>query len=155
MNDTPHSTYTGYGGGGGGGGVYKHEAPTVNYDDSMTINVDGGARGERKREDCPHAGGIHDSDCDYWVTQYRGFAGSAGEVFFVSRLYVLVLIVIVDTSFNFNPRMGYPAPLMESQQPSVPSFEKHQPPPPLAPQVLYASPYRSREKESTPRALPP
>jgi len=39
-----HSTYTGYRGGWGGGGVYEHEATTVNYDDSMIINVGGGDR---------------------------------------------------------------------------------------------------------------
>ena len=54
----------GYGGGGGGGGVFEYMATTVNYDDSMTINVDGGARGE----------GDTSSD-------RRGLAGSAGKVF--------------------------------------------------------------------------
>jgi len=67
-----HSTYTGYGGGGGSGGVYWHEAATVNYDDSMTINIDGGARGNGYDSDDP---------------SYRaGFAGSDGKVFLVSRL---------------------------------------------------------------------
>ena len=103
-----HSTYTGYGGGGGGGGVYKHEALTVNYDDSMIINVDGGARGERKREDCPYAGGIYDSDCDYWLTQYRGFAGSAGKVFLVSRLsfffcLIVCLLIIISLKLTLCP----------------------------------------------------
>ena len=45
MTRTHSTIYTGFGGGGRGGGVYKHEATIVNYDDSMTINVDGGARG--------------------------------------------------------------------------------------------------------------
>jgi hypothetical protein len=62
--------YKGYGGGGGGGGVYKYEVTTVNYDDSMTINVDGGARGE---------GDTYDSRA--------GFAGNVGKVFLVSRLF--------------------------------------------------------------------
>ena len=71
-----HSTYTGYGGGGGGGGAYKHEASTVNYDDSMTINVNGGARGEGE---CPYS----QSYCDQ--NPYRvGFAGSTGKAFLVS-----------------------------------------------------------------------
>jgi len=70
INGTPHTlTYTGYGGGGGGGGVYKHEATTVNYDDSMTINVDGGARGNGDE-----------------ISGRRGFAGSVGKVYLVSRL---------------------------------------------------------------------
>jgi len=60
--------HTGYGGGGGGGGVYQHEAITVNYDDSMTINVDEGARGE---------GDTYDD--------HAGFVGSDGKVFLVSR----------------------------------------------------------------------
>jgi len=72
-----HSTYTGYGGGGGGGGLYKHEATTVNYDDSMTINVNGGARGE----------GHSNSD-------YYGFAGSVGKVYLVSRLSFFFLCLI-------------------------------------------------------------
>ena len=71
MNHTHLISYAGYGGGGGGGGVYKHEATTVNYDVSMTINVDGGNLGEA------------DSNSDYY-----GFAGSAGKVFLVSRFYV-------------------------------------------------------------------
>jgi len=66
-------THTGFGGGGGGGGVYEHEATIVNYDDSMTINVNGGDRG---------AG---DSD-----SSYAGFAGSDGKVFLVSGLIVLL-----------------------------------------------------------------
>ena len=70
-----HSTYTGYGGGGGGGGIYKHEATTVNYDDNMIINVDGGARGQ--------------GDSNSWK---RGFVGSAGKVFLVSRLSFSYLI---------------------------------------------------------------
>ena len=62
-----HSYHTGYGGGGGGGGVYKHEATTVNYDDSMSVNVNGGNRGNS-------GSGL------------TGFAGNAGKVYLVSRL---------------------------------------------------------------------
>jgi len=105
MNLHAHSTYTGYGGGGGGGGVYKHEATIVKYDDGMTIDVNGGARGARKREDCPHAGGVHDSDCNYWVTVKSGFAGSVGKVFLVSSLsFVSYLIdVFVSSHLHMSP----------------------------------------------------
>ena len=72
--------YKGYGGGGGGGGVYKYEVTTVNYDDSMTINVDGGD-------------GDGYSDLNY----NAGFAGSAGKVYLVSRLsFFLCLIVCMS-----------------------------------------------------------
>ena len=65
-------TYTGFGGGGGSGGVFAYEATTVNYDDSMTIDVGGGARGDGSRPDNP---------------SYRaGIAGNVGKVFLVSRL---------------------------------------------------------------------
>jgi len=74
-------SYTGYGGGGGGGGLYKHEASTVNFDDSMTINVDGGARGNGE---CPYG----PSYCNDNPIYRAGFAGSDGKVFLVSRLYV-------------------------------------------------------------------
>ena len=69
---THHTLYLhiGYGGGGGGGGVYKHEATTVNYDDSMTIDVSGVARGAGDN-----------------ILGRRGFAGRAGKVFLVSRLF--------------------------------------------------------------------
>jgi len=59
-------SYTGYGGGGGGGGVYEHEATTVNYDDSMTINVNGGNRGRGDQSE---------------PADNAGFAGSVGKVF--------------------------------------------------------------------------
>ena len=67
-----HSYYTGYGGGGGSGGVFVQEATTVNYDDSMTINVNGGTRGNGDSSSNP--------------SSRAGFAGSAGKVFLVSRL---------------------------------------------------------------------
>ena len=44
----------------------------MNYDDSMTINVSGGNRGE---------GGY-----GLYIHTHAGFAGSAGKVFLVSRL---------------------------------------------------------------------
>jgi len=69
----------------------------VNYDDSMTINVNGGARGEGE---CPYS----QSYCDqnpYWY----GFAGSAGEVFLVSRLlffYVCMSLLVSQLSSRDN-----------------------------------------------------
>jgi len=82
-----HSTYTGYGGGGGGGGVYKHEATTVNFDDSMTINVNGGARG---RGD--------------WHSNRAGFVGSDGKVFLVSRLsFFFSYLIDVHMSLKLSP----------------------------------------------------
>ena len=80
MNHTHLISYVGYGGGGGGGGFYWHEAITVNYHDSMTINVNAGDRGNGSRSDNP---------------SYRaGFAGSAGKVFLVSKLTHVILLIV-------------------------------------------------------------
>jgi len=72
-----HSLYIAYGGGGGGGGVVAYEATTVNYDDSMTINVAGGAGGEgdyRGTTCCDERGQL--------IYNYRvGLVGSDGKVF--------------------------------------------------------------------------
>jgi len=82
-----HAYYIGYGGGGGAGGVYKHKATTVNYDDSMTINVNGGARGEG------------DS-----ISGGRGFVGSAGKVFLVSRpSFFFSYLIDVRMSLKLSP----------------------------------------------------
>ena len=69
---------TGYGGGGGGAGAFLYEAVTIDIDD-MTINVNGGNRGEG----------------DSSISGRRGFAGSVGKVFLVSSLsFVSYLIVM-------------------------------------------------------------
>ena len=90
-----HSTYTGYGGGGGSGGVFAYEASTVNYDDSMIINVGGGARGEGE---CPYS----PSYCNQNPFNV-GFAGSVGKVFLVSKFSFFFLCLIVVRMFLKSP----------------------------------------------------
>ena len=51
----------------------------MNYDDSMTINVNGGARGIGTRAD---------------PSYHAGFAGSAGKVFLVSRLSFSIFLTV-------------------------------------------------------------
>ena len=69
------------GGGGGGGGVFMIEATIVNYNgNGMTINVNEGARGEADQKAWTQRG--------YY--ERTGFVGSAGKVFLVSIIFLIV-----------------------------------------------------------------